>query len=199
MNFLKIKLLVVALIMFAANSAFASFSYNVSVDTTSLNNTDGYLYLQYIPVDAVNSTATVYNFATDGLLGTQSANVVNGSAVTGTLPGSVVFANTNGLNDYNHAIHFGNTVNFGLQFASVPVNAFGTSTFSLGLFSDEDGLAPLVTANGTLLTIDLNNNGTTAVQTLTNLASATPTPIPAAFWLLGSGLAGMVGMRRRKA
>jgi len=27
--------------------------------------------------------------------------------------------------------------------------------------------------------------------------SATPTPIPAAFWLLGSGLAGLAGLRRR--
>ena len=88
MNFLKIKLLIIAVIMFAASSAFASLSYNVTVDTTSLNNTDGYLYLQYTPIaDAVASTATVSSFVTDGTLGSQSLNVLNGAAVTGTLPG----------------------------------------------------------------------------------------------------------------
>ena len=195
---MKLQLLVIAFVLLIAGSAFASLSYNVSVDTTSLNGQDGYLYFQYIPVSAVNSTATVSSFATDGTLGAQSANVVDGSAVSGTLPGNVVFANTNGINDYNHAIHFGNMFNFNLLFASTPgAPAGGSSTFSLGLFSDEGGTSSLL--GGTLYTISLMNDGTATVQTLASQASVNPaaTPIPAAAWLLGSGLMGLIGIRRK--
>jgi hypothetical protein len=201
MNFLKIKLLVIAVMMFAASSAFASLSYNINIDTNSLNNQDGYLYLQYAGVNAVNSTATVASFTTNGALAsTSSLNVVDGSAVSGQLPGNVVFANTNGTNDYNHAIHFGTNLNYNLLFASnnFGVPAGGSSTFSLGLFSDEGGLTPLVTTTGTLFMIDLNNDGTTAVKTLASGVTATPTPIPAAAWLFGSGLMGLIGVRRKK-
>jgi hypothetical protein len=43
------------------------------------------------------------------------------------------------------------------------------------------------------------NDGTATTQILASEASATPTPIPAAAWLLGSGLMGLVGIRRRNA
>jgi hypothetical protein len=200
MNFLKIKLLVIAVIMLAASSAFASLSYNINIDTTGLNNTDGYLYLQYAGANVVNSTATVANFTTNGALApVSSESVVDGRAVSGQLQNSVIFANTYGTNDYNHAIHFGTNLNFNLLFASdnFGAPAGGSSTFSLGLFSDEGGLYPLATTTGTLFMIDLNNNGTTTVQTLASGVTATPTPIPAAAWLLGSGLMGLVGLRRR--
>jgi hypothetical protein len=195
MNFLKIKLLVIAVIMFAASSAFASLSYNVNIDTSSVIDWDGYLYFQYVPVNAADSTATVSSFVTDGLLASaSSSSVVDGSAVTGTLPGTVVFANTNGINDYNHGIHFGNNINFLLSFSDPAPGgvAGGSSTFSLGGYLDEAG-----TQGYTLFTVDLNNDGTTTVQTMVNEASVTPTPIPAAAWLLGSGLMGLVGIRRR--
>jgi hypothetical protein len=201
MNFLKIKLLVIAVMMFAASSAFASLSYNINIDTTSLDNKDGYLYFQYAGLNAVNSAATVASFTTNGALASNSSlYVVDGSAVLGQLPGNVDFANTNGTNDYNHAIHFGTNLNFNLLFAAnnFGAPAGGSSTFSLGLFSDESGLVPLATSTGTLFMIDLNNNGTTTVQTLASGVTATPTPIPAAAWLLGSGLMGLIGVRRKK-
>ena len=196
-KFLAIKLFIVSIVMFAATSAFASLGYDVSLNTTSLNGQDGYLYFSYTPINGVDSTATITNFS-GGTLLAQSTNVVDGSAVSGTLPGSVVFANTYATNDYNHAITFGNKIDFNVLFAA---NAFGgpaggSNTFSLGLFSDEAGLHSLL--GGTVLTLDLNNDGTTAFTAIANEASATPTPIPAAAYLLGSGLMGLVGMRRRK-
>lgn len=206
MNFLKTKLLVIALVMFAASSAFATISTNVSVDTTSLNGTAGYLYFQYVPINGVASTATVSGFTTDGTLGAQSLNVVNGAAVTGSLPGTVVFADTNGINDYNHAITFGNTFGFSLLLAAPAYGppAGGSSTFSLGLFSDEGGTIPLFNTTGTLgsvpgtlFTVNLMNDGTASRTVLASQASVAPVPIPAAAWLLGSGLTGLFGMRRR--
>ena len=202
MKFLSIKLLVVSLVMLAASSAFA-VSYIANVDTSGLNGTSGYLYLQYTPFDTgtVKSTATVSGFTTDGLLGAQSANVVNGSAVTGTLPGSVVFANTNGINDYNQAITFGNDLSFDLLLGLIPgAPAGGSNTFSLGFFSDEGGFNPLFTSDGTLFSIDLNNNGNSAFEVFSNQASVAPVPEPGTIVLLSAGLFGLCiyGKRRIK-
>ncbi|RNC65608.1 MAG: VPLPA-CTERM sorting domain-containing protein [Desulfuromonadales bacterium] len=198
MNFLKIKLLVIAIVMFAASSAFAALSYDVTIDTSFLNNTNGYLYFQYGGLNAVDSTATLHAFTGGTLAAANSTAVVDGTAVSGTLPGTVVFANTNGTNDYNHGITFGSNLKFSLAFAAPAFGGTsgGSSTFSLGLFQDETGQTSLL--NGTLFTIDLNNDGTAAAQVLSNEATVTPTPIPAAAWLLGSGLMGLVGIRRRK-
>jgi hypothetical protein len=196
MKLLKIKLLVIAAIMLAASSAFASFSYNVSIDTSGISASDGYLYFQYLPVNATNSTATVSNFSTDGVLASAPSTLVaDGSAVSGALPGSLVFANTNGVNDYNHGITFGNNVSFLLSFSNpAPGGQFGgSSTFSLGRYLDEAG-----TSGSTLFTIDLNNDGTTTVQTLANEARVAPTPLPAAALLFGSGILGLAGLRRKK-
>lgn len=200
MKLMKLKLLIVALVLLVANSAFAALSYNVSIDTSSLNGTDGYLYFQYAPfVDAISSTATISGF-TGGTLASanDTVNIIDGSAVTGMLPGSVVFGNTSqsATNDYNHAIHFGNSLSFLVSFNNyLPAGQTGSSTFSLGLFQDAQGSAALL--GGTLFTIDLLNDGSTSSTIIANQASATPTPIPAAFWLLGSGLAGLAGIRRR--
>jgi hypothetical protein len=65
-KFLKIKLIVIAALVFAASTAFA---VPYSIYTPTLNGTSGYLYLQYLSFDGVASTATVSNFSTDGTLG----------------------------------------------------------------------------------------------------------------------------------
>ncbi|HTP67210.1 MAG TPA: NF038129 family PEP-CTERM protein [Geobacteraceae bacterium] len=205
MNFLKIKLLVIAIIMFAASSAFASLSYEVTVDTSSLNGQSGYLYLQYNPFNGASSTATIANFATDGILGAQdTADVVNGSAVSGMLAGPVTFNNTNGVNDYLHAITFGNSLSFLAYFSNLASGGQqgGASTFSLGVFG-VDTVTPLLNTNGgnyagTVAMINLFNDGTTNALSLDSTTTATATPIPAAAWLLGSGLIGLAGIRRRK-
>ena len=133
----------------------------------------------------MSSTATVSAFTTDGTLGAQSFNVVSGGAVSGSLPGNVVFSNTNGINDYNHSIQLGNLLSFLITFnPSTTSSTFGSSTFSLGLFSDEGGTSPLL--GGTQIKVSLMNDG-----------SVTATPIPTAAWLLGTGLIGLVGIRRR--
>ena len=197
MNFLKIKLLIITVIMFAANSAFASLSYNVSVDTSAYDTTNGYLFFTYVPVNALDSTATVSNFQTDfsRLAASPEAQIEETpGTVTGQLPGPVTFNNLGGLNDYTHGITFGKPLSFDLTLANlVDGSAIGTSTISLTL-QDAN-----FTDLAKLFTIDLNADGTAATVVLDNSATVTPTPIPAAFWLLGSGLAGLVGVRRRKA
>ena len=202
MNFVKIKLLIIAVIMFAASSAFASLSYDVTVDTSSLTGSAGYLYLQYNtdPLSTGTSTALVQAFTTDGTLGAQAAGAYAGSGtyVTGTLPGTVTFVNGNQpTNDYNHAITFGNAFNFYLVLPTGTTQNAG-SAFSLSLFSDALGANPLKTADGTLFSVNLNADGTATTLIADGNTQATPTPIPAAAWLFGSGLMGLFGVRRRK-
>ena len=202
MKFLKTKLLVTALILFAATSAFASLTYDVAVNTSGFSGTSGYLYLQYDPQGGASpSTATVSAFYPSGILGPQdTVDVVNGSAVTGTLPGTVVFANTNPVNDYNQAITFGPGFRFVLSFSPpAPGGTSGSvSTFSLGLFKDNLGNIALVNPTGsyagTAFTINLNNDSTTSFSVMAPQASV---PLPAALWLLGPGLAGLAGIRKR--
>jgi hypothetical protein len=204
MSFLKIKLLVIAAIVFAASSAFASLSYEVTVDTSSLSATDGYLYMNYAPLMyAGASTATVSNFVTDGALlsANDTSSIANGSAVSGMLPGQLVFGNSNGSNDYNHGIHFGSSLSFLVTF-STPTGGRtgGASEFTLALASDVSGTPIFATdGSGSLVKISLLNDGTITSQILAPQADATPTPLPAAAWLLGSGLMGLCGIKRRKA
>ena len=162
--------------------------------------------MQYNPLNGVvSSTATVSLFTTDGVLGAKdTVDVADGSAVSGTLPGTLVFSNTNGVNDYNHAITFGHVVDFLVTTSNAGNTAgIGASTFSLGVFSDAQGLSPLLNTNGgayagTAVMINQYDNGNTSAVSLDASTTATPTPIPAAAWLLGSGLMGLAGVRRRK-
>jgi hypothetical protein len=204
MKLLKIKLLIIAIMLFAASSSFAALGYDVNVDTSSLTSygDGGYLYFQYTPSNGAASTVTLSNFKmgdNTGLNGTRAGfGEVNGSAVSGVLPSSLIFANTNGINDYNHqVIQFADTLSFSLAFSGPASGGApgGSSTFSLGLFQDAYGNNPLL--NGTLFTIDLNNDGNTAVQILANEASVSPVPIPGALFLFGPGLAGLIALRKK--
>jgi hypothetical protein len=203
MKYLKTKLFVIALMILTAGSAFASISYDVTVNTSSLSGDTGYIYLQYVTANAASSTATVSGFTTNGTLAAtnDTIDVVNGSAVTGVLPGSVTFANTNSVNDYNHAITFGNSFSFDLSFSapSAGGSASGSSTFSLGLFADAYGNTPSLTDSsaGTLFTVSLVNDGSTRTSVLASEAKVSPVPIPATVWLLGSALTGLVGLKQR--
>ena len=206
MKKLKLNLLVLALVIFAASSAFASTSYDVTIDTSYLNGS-GYLYLQYDSINAAASTATVSSFTMDGgSLGAQDTtpgDIVNGSAVTGTLPGKVTFANTNMVNDYNQALTFGNSFSFLLTLSDPAAGGAqgGASTFSLGLFGDALGNVPLVnksgingTVAGTVLLVNLPNLGNSGYNTPGNNVSPVPLPSPAL--LLGTALIGLVGIRK---
>ena len=89
---------------------------------------------------------------------------------------------------------FGNNLNFHLDLSGAANNTFGLS------FWDATGTAPVLTndPNGFAATVDLGAAGI-AVNDLSSQTDATTTPIPAAAWLLGSGLMGLFGVRRRQA
>ncbi|MGC1456622.1 MAG: NF038129 family PEP-CTERM protein [Nitrospirota bacterium] len=184
-----IKLLVIAAIMFAATSAFADYSYNFDVNTSSISGQTGYLELQFNPgLNPGVASAVISNFTSDAALG---ASILTGD-VTGALPGAVTINNTTGWNDYFQALTFGNGAHFTLNLAGSADNSFGLS------FYGADGVTSLLTSDpsGFATTIDMNANGA-AINSNSSQVTVAATPIPAAAWLFGSGVMGLAGIRRR--
>jgi len=177
--------------MFAATSAFADYSFNFNVDTSSLNGQAGYMDLQFNPgISSVAASAAITNFISDAALGA----VITAGSVTGTLPAAVTINNTTGFNDYFQAVTFGNSINFALDLSAAP--GVGSS-FALA-FVDPTQTIPLLTndqVNGIATRIDVGPNG--AVVTNNSNQVNVATPIPAAAYLFGSGLMGLVGIRRK--
>jgi hypothetical protein len=185
------KLRVVAAIMFAATSAFADYSYNFDVNTSSISGQTGYLELQFNPgLNSGTASAVVSNFTSDAAIG---ASILTGG-VTGALPGAVTINNTTGWNDYFQAVTFGNGAHFSLNLAGNADNSFGLS------FYGADGVTPLLTSDpsGFATTIDMTANGA-VINSNSSQVTVAATPIPAAAWLFGSGLMGLAGIRRKMA
>ena len=197
MNFLKIKLLVIALIMFAASSAFASYSFNVDVNTSALIGQTGYIDLQMNPDNTSNiATATTSNFASDVTFVGAPAYMGNASGQLSDNTLTISTAGTAQSNDYFHQATFGNALHFQLNLDGLPSN-----TFALSFYKD-DGLGGYTSifstdsVSGAAAMIDLTANGA-VVNVTSSETTVSPTPIPAAAWLLGSGLMGLAGIRRR--
>ena len=197
MKLIKLKLLVIAAIMFAASAASASLStYAVSIDTSSLIGTSGALDFQFNPANSTGFTT-----ATAGISGftggTLSSPVLTGDG-SGTLPSSVTLNNTTQYNDYFTNYTFGNSIKFNLSLSGALGNSF---TFSM--FSDAAGSSPALTSDttdGYALRLDINQNGNAITNNIpTNISSSvTPTPIPPSMLLFASGLSGMFFMKRKK-
>jgi hypothetical protein len=196
--------------MFAGAAALlpADILYNVTVDTTSLLNTSGYIDFQLGPSgNSQSATASILNFSANGPLN-QSDIFLAGDA-NGTLPGVVSIGNSAQFNNYFEAITFGTKVSFQLNFSGDAVNSPNSAQqagnrFAFGLFA-ADQSTPLGTNDsfGNLFVIDLNSDGTSVADTSSAVipASVTPqvaaeAPEPGALGLLGAGLLGWLGLRR---
>jgi hypothetical protein len=201
-------LLPVLVLAAAAGSARAgSVTYNVSVNTSSLNGGSGYVDAQFNPggSGALPANATVGGFTSDGSFELLAPyNGVMGS-VSGTLPGPVTFTNNTAFNDYFEGFTFGNTINFALTLSGPAVGNSGLvgSSFAFSLY-DATGNNPLLTTdpNGSVLTVNVNPNGSTTaltfpqsptdntpVATVTLLSTTVPEPTSLALALLPAGLA----------
>jgi len=196
MKHIKIKLLIAAVFMFAATSAFADYSYNFSVNTSSVAGQPGYVDLMFNPGDNSlgSATATITNFNTDAALG---AALLTGGA-TGVLPSTVSIVNNalntnNPYNDDFQQVTFGQNMNFSLNLSGAAGNSF------MLYFYDGTVSNSLLTNNlssGIATEIDMTKNGA-IVTNNSNQVTVSATPIPAAAYLFGSGLMGLVGIRRK--
>jgi len=71
MKLFKVRLFVIAAITFAATSAFATFSYDFSVNTSSVDGQSGYIDLQFDPGASSTgaASAVITSWSSDGTLG----------------------------------------------------------------------------------------------------------------------------------
>ena len=208
-----VKLFIIAIALFAANSAFAALSYTVSVDTSFLTNySNAYLFYSFGPgftdttpaasatVSGLNGISLVsVDYSYGALNGDTPSNflTLNNNSSDGIAPSGVIYQANNFSSILSYNLNF-----TGGQAAGDPQNG---NVFSFSMFSKDDtgGYMPMLTEDGLLFNIALNTDGTATTDFFSNKvsvsSSVTLTPIPGAVWLFGSGLIGLVGIRRVRA
>jgi hypothetical protein len=169
--------LVAALVLLSAGSATASsVQYLVTVNTSPVNTTSGFLDFQFNPGDASSQSATaqIMNFNSGG--GTLVFNLGSPQAslsVSGTLPDTVTLVNATAVNDYFQEFTYGDFFSFVLSLTGPALDS-------------PDGTATAGTTFGILLldgqnSILTNNSAGVSGQVLVNLdGSTTPQSFPTA-------------------
>jgi hypothetical protein len=160
---------------------------------------------------SINSIAVAYNIKkyTDGILQGPTAGLPNNEE----LPGYELFYSVNG-GAYTNVAQFNPVASNAANPNNQPVIPVGTPSasgsssqpvdYTVTNVSGTITLAQAVAAGQTLTFRWVDDNGVNVSPDQqiglddVSINAATPTPIPAAFWLLGSGLMGLFGMRRKK-
>jgi PEP-CTERM motif len=199
-----------ALLFGGVAPAFADgVTYDFAVNTTSVVGQSGSLDFQFNPGALLTQSASlqVLNFTSDGTLG---SSVLTGDA-SGALPGTVLFDNGGGFNDYFTGFTYGSTITFAVNLFGPAVTSpdgvsTSGSTFAFSMFSDPAGTVPVLTSdtlNGFAALVGVNLDGST---TLTNNSSqltistpATPVPEPGSLVLLAAGLGALALVLRRSS
>jgi len=178
-----------------------SVTYLVDVNTNAIAGQAGNLDFQFNPggLGSEFATTTVTSFQTSGGLLSQPATLTGDASWS--LPGTVTLDNGTAYNDVFQGFTFGSKFDILLTLSGPALNSPGGSSgssFALSLY-DAAGVTPLLTTdpNGSVLTVDLNVNGTVSVlpfpQSSPNsipIASVSSVPEPPSLVQLGLGVLG---------
>lgn len=202
-----------ALLCGLAQPQGAKADYIVSVDTSSLNGTQGFIDIEFNPgLFSLAATATVTNFSTDATI-LSSVNSTpagtDGDVPSGTLPNTLIINNTDVLNDVYQPVTFGTFISFDVAFSGSLANG---GTFGLTLY--DSTFIPLLVnpsdpnnPNGTVGTIDLNPDGSTTAQSFPDSNGNThttfqpftsSTPEPSSWLMLTLGAFGIWAIRKHR-
>lgn len=184
-------------------SAFAAM-YQVTVDTSSLAGTTGYLDIQLNPADTTAPAATAAVSGLTGDLTLLDSAVMEGDA-SGSLSGTVTLGNSSAFNDYFQQVEFGSVFSILIDIDGdfLSESSLLGSALALSLYA-ADGATSLLSSDvsGSLLLFDLGSTGiayTVFADDNGNFAAqVAPVPLPAGVWLLLSGLLGMARVARRR-
>ncbi len=168
--------------------------YAVTLNTSALMGTSGFLDLQFNPgtiPGTPEAEAAISLFGGDAVL--QNIGPTNGTGdVTGALPGDLLFHNSTQFNDFFQELTFGSSTSFHVHFSGGFLSALsGAHTaFSVSLY-DADGISPLLTTDlsGALTIFDLAPGGEiTPVILNPSVVAVAAVPLPAAAVLFPTGL-----------
>jgi hypothetical protein len=169
-------------------------TFEIAVNTTSLEGVTGYLDFQLDPgfigsTDA--ASATITGFVTDGTLMAPEPNIGD---VTGSLWGTVNINNTDVTNEYTPGITYGSffDVFVTLDIPVVSGTATGGNSFTLDV--EDAGFNSLL---GSFPAVEIDLDATTGAPTVTNNSSGLATvvalvPEPSSMLLLATCLIGLV-------
>lgn len=158
-----------------APTVLADVAYQVTINTSPVSGTAGFLDFQFNPANPASQpiTAQILSFTSDGFL--SGAPITLGSVV-GVLPGPVTFTNNAALNDYFQGLTYRNTISFLLLLSGPGINSpvanNAGSTFGIGLYDSSQ--QPILTNQGSITgfagQVDILNGivTTTAFPTQTN-------------------------------
>jgi hypothetical protein len=172
-------------------------SFVITVNTSSLQGTSGYMDFQFnpgnTPFDA--ASATITNFTTDGTLGAALPNIGD---VSGALPGQVVINNTDALNEYTQGLIYGSFFDLTVNLTTPTVSGTATGGSSFTLDAQDSNFNSLL---GGFPAVEIDLDATTGQPSVTNnsggAATVVATPEPDSLWLMGLGFAGLLVARRR--
>jgi hypothetical protein len=179
----------------------APITYAITVNTSSIAGSSGSLDFNFNPGPLTTQAASlqILGFTSNGVL-SESCPCSTGD-VTGQLPGTLLFDNGSGYNDYFDGFTYGGSLTFDVSLNGPALSApDGISTsgsaFAFSMFSNAAGTLPVLTTNtleGFALTINTNLDGTTTLtnfsnQTTVGAASMATTPEPSGLSLTATGL-----------
>lgn len=142
--------------------SMAGTVFNVTLDTSQLAGTPVWLVFDFIDGDgAINNTATVTGFATDGTYNSGSASLLGDAA--GSLDTSVQLGDSQPFSELLQPLLLGGGLSFTLDLTDQFSGSNVPDLFSLLLLDPETGLPLYPTTDPTgadaLLTIGLNGGG----------------------------------------
>jgi MYXO-CTERM domain-containing protein len=201
---------VVAVLLLVAAPCAASVIFAISVDTTEIDGSSGYLDLQFNPgTGSQRASAFISNLSG----GTPTGSAVLSGGASSVLPGAIEIDNTGAFNDYFQSVTFGSDLFLEVAFSGDAIdNPNSGNSFDLGIASDNGGdpfsSAPYLYDNFSTfgnpdsavhidLEPDLLNPGSLQINTDTGATgNVSVVPEPAPGWLVAVALLALA-LRRR--
>ncbi|MRW92287.1 PEP-CTERM sorting domain-containing protein [Duganella sp. FT80W] len=192
LNKLTARLLLTLSLVCGAAPVMAAEVYHVTIDTSALAGTDGYLDFLLLGLSNAAPVQTqLSNFSGD-----YTASSFALGDTSGDIHSVLSIANSGAWNEYGQWTHFGGTLSFDISInnsASSGASSGAGTTLSIALL--DAGLYYLG-SSGDIVTIALQPGSASIVSADGAYATISAVPEPAAWLLLGAGLL-LIGLRRR--